>query len=173
MPPMQILMVTAPRDFRDEELLEPKAIFDDAAAEVTVSSRGTTEATGKLGAHVKINKDLSKVGAADYDALVFVGGPGAATYFNDPTALKLIKRANADGKILAAICIAPSILANSGILEGKRATAFASEEENLRSKGAIYTGEPVTRDGSIITANGPDAAEKFGKTIIAALKERR
>lgn len=166
---MRILMIVAPKDFRDEEFLEPKEIFDRAGAEVTISSKGVTEATGKLEARIKIDKDLSEVSFADYDAVVFVGGPGSATYFDDQTALNLAREAAEKNKIIGAICIAPSILANSGILKGKRATAFASEEKNLRAKGAIYTGESVTRDGNIVTANGPAAATRFGEKIIEAL----
>lgn len=163
-------MVIAPKDFRDEEFLEPKRIFEEAKAEVTVASKEVSEALGKLGATVKVDKDLGEISVDDYDALVFVGGPGSAVYFTDPEALKLAKEAHEAGKVIGAICIAPSILANAEILKGKQATAFPSEESNLRAKGAIYTGEPVTRDGKIITANGPQAAAKFGEEIINTLQ---
>lgn len=68
-----------------------------------------------------------------------------------------------------AICIAPVTLANAGILEGKRTTAFPSVESDLKARGANYTGNPVERDGKIITGSGPEAATEFGKTIVAAL----
>lgn len=168
---MQVLMIVAPKDFRDEEFLEPKEVFAKAGAEVTISSKGVEEATGKFGAKTRIDKDLSEVNIQDYDAVVFVGGPGTAVYFEDPLALKAAKEAFAAKKVIGAICIAPSILANAGILSGKQATAFSSEEENLRSKGASYTGEPVTRDKNIITANGPAAATKFGEEIIGTLRK--
>jgi protease I len=167
---MAILMVVAPKDFRDEEFLEPKKLFSAAEAQVTVASKGTDEAVGKLGAAVKVDKDLSEVSAADFDAVVFVGGPGSAVYFDDPTALKLAKEAHEAGRVVGAICIAPSILANAGLLNGRSATAFPSEEQNLREKGADYTGEPVTKDGKIITANGSQAATSFAKEILGVLE---
>ena len=71
--------------------------------------------------------------------------------------------------MVAAICIAPSTLANAGLLEGKRVTSFASEKQNIESKGATYTGGMLEMDGKIITANGPQAARAFGKKIAELL----
>ena len=73
-------------------------------------------------------------------------------------------------KIIAAICIAPVTLANAGILNGKKATVFPSGKNDLIRNGAKYTGDSVTVDGNIITANGPMAAEAFGKKIVEMLK---
>ena len=166
----KILLVVAPKDFRDEEFLEPKKIFEEARATVTVSSKGVTEASGMLGAKAKIDKELSEVRAADFDAVVFVGGSGANIYFDDPLALNLAKSAFASGKVVGAICIAPSILANADVLKGRRATAFASEKDNLEAKGAVYTGEAVTVDGKVITARGPEAAVELGRRVVEVLK---
>lgn len=167
----KILMIVAPTNFRDEEFEKPKVIFEQAQALVTVASKGVSEATGMLGAKAAVDKDISEVSAAEYDAVVFIGGSGASVYFNDPQAQALAKDAFSQGKVVGAICIAPSTLANAGILAGKRATCFFSESGNLRNKGATYTGEPVTVDGKIVTASGPEAAEAFGEKIIEILSQ--
>lgn len=166
----KILMVIAPRNFRDEEFLKPKAAFERAGAAIAVASKGTAEATSMLGAKVKVDLDLAHVKANDYNAVVFVGGSGSSIYFNDPIALNLAKVFTSHNKLVGAICIAPSILANAGILEGRRATAFPSEAGNLKSKKVSYLNQPVVQDGKIITASGPDAAEAFGETIVKMLK---
>jgi protease I len=164
-----ILMIIAPDGFRDEEFLEPKAVFENAGAEVTVASKGVKTAKGKLGATADVDIDITDADASQYDAVVFIGGPGAAVYFDDPAALKLAKDAYSMGKVTAAICIAPSILANAGVLEGKKATCFESESENVNQKSAGYTGDPVTVDGKIVTGNGPAAAKRFGQEIVQLL----
>ena len=164
-----ILMVIAPEMFRDEELLEPKRVFEENGINAVIASKGVKNAKGKLGAVVDVDKDIREIRAEDYDAVVFVGGPGAAIYFDDDMALKLARDAYKKCKVIAAICVAPSILANAGILKGKKATCFESQQENLKMKGAIYTGDDVTKDGKIITANGPGAAAEFGKKIMEAL----
>ena len=165
----KILMVVAPQNFRDEEYQKPRQILEGAGWQVEVASKGVNEAVGMFGAKAKIDKDISQVNIDDYLGVVFVGGTGAAVYFEDQNALSLAKTAFEKGKVVGAICIAPSILANAGILQGKRATAFSSEQENLTLRGAKYTGEPVTVDGKIVTANGPGAAEEFGKKIAEKL----
>ncbi|MHC4062693.1 MAG: DJ-1/PfpI family protein, partial [Planctomycetota bacterium] len=76
------------------------------------------------------------------------------------------------GKVLAAICIAPVVLANAGLLNGVRATSFLSERETLQVAGAEFTGAPVERDGLIITASDPSAANLFGRAIADALGGR-
>jgi protease I len=168
---MKILMVVAPKNFRDEELFEPKEILEKAGAQITIASKGVTEAGGMFGGKVIVDKDLSEVKLDEYDTIVFIGGSGSAIYFNDQTVLGLAKKAYEANKIVGAICIAPSILANAGILEGKKATAFSSEAENLKTKGAQYTGENVTIDGKIITASGPQAAKEFGEEVVKALNQ--
>lgn len=167
-----VLVVLAPEDFRDEEFLEPKAVLESKKATITVSSKGVKAAKGKLGASANIDKDIMAVNADDYDAVVFIGGPGASVYFEDTTALDLAKEAHEKGKVVAAICIAPSILANAGILEGKKATCFSSEASNLEAQGASYTGKDVEVDGNIITASGPAAAKKFGEAIARAIGKK-
>lgn len=161
----KILMVIAPENFRDEEFMEPRDVFESTGAEVTVASKGTDSASGKLGAVVTVDADLSEANAEDYDAVVFVGGSGSSVYFNDKTAHNLARSAYESKKVLGAICIAPSILANAGLLEGKKVTSFPSEKANLQKHGATYTGKSVEADGRIVTANGPGAATEFGQKI--------
>lgn len=168
----KIVMIIAPKNFRDEELLQPKEILEKAGAKITIASKGVKSATGMFGTKVNVDIDISEVKLAEYDAIIFVGGTGSSIYFNDSTAHSIAKEAIAKGKVLGAICIAPSTLANAGVLKGKRATAWPSEADNLRAKGAEYTGEAVTVDGRIITAKGPEAARKFGEAIAKALKQQ-
>lgn len=162
-------MIIAPENFRDEELLEPKEVLENANVEVTVASNGVDSAIGMLGAMVGVDMDYKDIKVEDFDGLIFVGGSGASIYFDDSIAHSLAK-SFAD-KVLGAICIAPSTLAHAGLLEGKKATCFASQEEDLESHGAEYTGEPVTTEGKIVTANGPQAATEFGQAILNLLQQ--
>jgi len=142
--------------------------LEKAGAETFIASSAAT-ARGMLGAVVQTNLALNDIDPRKYDAIVFVGGTGAKEYFNNTKAINIAKLAYSSGKIVAAICIAPSILANAGLLKGRNATAFPSEELNLRENGANYTGKPVEQDGKIITASGPSAAREFGKRIAQEL----
>lgn len=165
-----ILMVIAPEGFRDEEYLDPRTLFEAAGANVTVASKGVSVAKGKLGATVKVDLDIADANPADYDAVVFVGGPGATVYFNDSTAHRIANDFYSAGKVTAAICIGPSILANAGVLRSHNATAFESEAANIAAKSKGYTGDSVTVDRNVVTANGPEAAKDFGKAVLHALE---
>lgn len=165
----KILMVIAPKGFRDEEYRIPKEIFEKAGAEVTVASTSTEKATGMLGMVVDPDTLLEKVKATDYDALVLIGGVGAKHYWEDPIAHRLVREIYAGEKVLGAICAAPVILANAGVLEGRRATVFSAGVSRLKTKGAIYTGEDVTVAGKIVTGNGPRAAANFAQEIVNLL----
>jgi protease I len=165
----KVLMVVAPANFRDEEAFTPKKILEEAGASVVIVSSGVSQAKGMFGRILAIEEDISRAGTGGYEAMVFVGGTGASTFFNSPAALNLAKNFFQSGKVVAAICIAPSILANAGLLSGKKATAFSSESGNLIAKGAEYTGEAVTVDGKIVTARGPEAAEEFGRKLVEIL----
>ena len=167
----KVVMIIAHQSFRDEELQTPKAALEDCGAKVTVASSSTNDAKGMLGATVKPDITLQDVKPGDYDAVIFVGGVGAAGYFDDPVARKIAQDAAAQGKLVCAICYGPTILANAGVLKGKKATCYSNQSANLEKNGVEYTGKAVERDGKIITANGPKAAQKFANAIIAALAE--
>jgi len=122
-----------------------------------------------FGKIVTPDKNFYDVDEKDFDAIIFVGGSGTTAYFNHKRALELAKEFSDSGKLIAAICIAPTILVNAHILNGKKATAYPSERNNINAVGT-YTGSDVEIDGKIITSSGPQAAVEFGKRIVEALK---
>jgi len=166
----RILMVVAPKNFRDEEFMIPKQVFENSGFEVIVASKGVKQATGMFTATAEVDKDIGEVDITKYDGVVFVGGSGSSVYYEDKAALELAKLFYENNKITAAICIAPGILAKAGILNGKRATIWDSGDGDfikiLKDGGADYTGANVEQDGKIVTANGPHAAKEFGENII-------
>lgn len=162
----KVLMIIAPENFRDEECLVPKEAFKHAGAEVTIASTEPGTKKGMLGAEVSATVSYRDVKVEDYDVVVFVGGSGAKVYFDDIHAHSIAREAYDSDKVIAAICIAPSIIANAGLIDGKKATSYPSEKANLEAKGAHYTGANVAVDGKVVTASGPQAAKEFAERII-------
>ncbi len=165
-----VLMVIAPENFRDEELFETKEVLDAAGLQTTIASVQKGVCNGKLGGKANAAIALSDAKASDYAAVVFVGGMGSEVYFKDPVAHDLAWEMYADGKIVSAICIAPVILANAGLLKGRKATVYSDGAETLKTNGADYTGDQVTVDGMIITGNGPASSKEFGRTVADLIK---
>ncbi|MDO9556866.1 MAG: DJ-1/PfpI family protein [Coriobacteriia bacterium] len=164
-----VLMVIAPDQFRDEEYEYPREVLQGRGANVVTASIAPGPCRGKLGMMVRAEVALAEADPSAYAAIVFVGGAGAQIYFDDLDAHRLARTMHENDKVVAAICIAPSILAHAGLLERINATAFSSQEDDLREHGAVWTGAPVEVDGAIITGNGPAAARDFGMTIADVL----
>ncbi|MFH1339328.1 MAG: DJ-1/PfpI family protein [Candidatus Omnitrophota bacterium] len=165
----KVVMIIAENNFQDDEFFIPKKVLETNGIEVTVASTSLDEATGMLGATVKPDILVADIEVTDFDVILFVGGSGAVQYLDDSRAHNLAWEAIRENRIVAAICIAPVILANAGILEGRQATVWPSEGNKLQAKGVIYTGQPVEIDGNIITSSGPAAATEFGEEIVKAL----
>lgn len=166
----RVLMVIASSQFRDEEYQKPRAILEKAGIGVTVASSRMKEATGMLGLKVEPDLLLKEAKMEEYAAVVFVGGMGATEYWDNPDAHRLAKACCDAGKPTAAICLGPMTLANAGLLKGKRATIWKDAVGDFKTKGVVYTGKPVEKDGRLITGSGPDAAEEFGHALVEALQ---
>jgi len=169
----RVVLIIPSENFRDEELFETKKALEKAAVETVIASTRTGIIKGMLAGKAEAAILVSDLKVDDYDAVVFIGGSGAKEYFDSEVARDIARQAADKKKVLAAICIAPAVLANAGLLDGVRATSFASERTRLQKAGARYTGADVERDGLVITASGPKAAKQFGKTITEALGNRQ
>lgn len=162
-----IVMVIAPETFRDEEYAVPKALLEGRGANVVTASAASGKCIGKLGMIAEAQMSVSDAAARSWDAVIFVGGAGAKVFFDDPAAHALAQNAYDSGEVVAAICIAPSILARAGLLGGVKATAFPSQKDDLIANGALWDDGPVVVDGRFVTGNGPESAEEFGNAVAA------
>ena len=170
---MKALFITAPENFRDEEYFMPKDILKSAGVEVVTASTKIGHLNGKLGGVTKSDITIGDVNYKDYDLATFIGGPGASVFFDNSTAHAIADNMLKDNKIVSAICIAPVTLARAGILKNKKATVFIDGKDDLTKNGAEYieTKTDVIIDGNIITAPGPEVAEKFGRILLKAIQK--
>lgn len=164
-----VLIVIASERFNEEEFFNTKKLLEEEGLKITVANSTGKPSVSKHGKTVEVEKSLKEIDVKEYDGIIFVGGSGASAYFDDQIAHKLVKKFFEAGKVVGAICIAPTILANSGILKGKKATAYMTQKQAIEKVG-IYTGNEVEQDGKIITCKWPSALPVFVKKFIEALK---
>src|SRR5574340_1046689 len=142
------------------EELEAVTIIDLLRrAGVEVVSGGLRPGTVKASRGVQLVPDaaLDAVLHDDYDMVVLPGGmPGAANLKQDGSILDLLKNMAAAGKYTAAICAAPMVLAEAGVLEGKQATSYPGFLDGRT--GITLSAEAVVRDGKVLTSRGPGTA---------------
>jgi protease I len=169
----RIAMIIAHDGFQDVEFSIPYRFFNDHGAKVEVFSNKNGTATGAFGLEAEVNGTLDQLKVDDYDAIVFIGGPGTPTLRKEARALEIAQEAVKKGKVLGAICWSPTILAKAGVLNGINATVWLGNDSEygmttnmvLAKYGANYAGQDLIIDGKIVTANGPPAAEKYAKAI--------
>ncbi len=166
-----ILFIIAHRGFNDTEYRLPRDMFERLGAKVIVASSDTTMACGMYDLKVKPDTLISEIHNIPYDAVIFIGGMGAQTYWDDTVAHKIANTALQENKILGAICIAPVILVYAGVLRWKEATVWANKRTKhiLKQEKVKYIEKPVVTDGKIVTANGPIAAKEFAEEITRLL----
>ena len=169
----KVAIIIASKDFRDEEYFIPKQILEDNKITVkTVSDK--PKALGRFGGEAEADILIDNLDIDSFDAIIFVGGQGAVELLDNQTSYDLIKGAVESDKIIGAICIAPTILANAGTLKGKKATVWSSGMDKsaidiIRLNGGSYEKKAVVIDGNIVTGENAESAEEFGNAIVQML----
>ena len=151
------------------EALTPLDYLRRAGAEASLVGIGGEYPVGAHGIAVKADVSIDALDEnANFDMLVIPGGmPGTNNIEASERVQALITRAEKEGKFIGAICAAPKILGARGLLKGKAATCYPGFEKFLA--GAKTENKKAVRDGNIITATGPGAANEFALALIAAL----
>ncbi|OGU40483.1 MAG: 4-methyl-5(B-hydroxyethyl)-thiazole monophosphate biosynthesis protein [Hydrogenophilales bacterium RIFOXYA1_FULL_63_33] len=153
------------------EELEAVTIIDLLRrAGIEVVSAGLDPGVVKASRGVQLLPDMTLDSALqdDYDMVVLPGGmPGAAHLKSDPRILRLLKDMAAAGKYTAAICAAPMVLAEAGVLEGRQATSYPGFLDGL--PGVTVSAAAVVRDGKVLTSRGPGTAMDFALALIETL----
>ncbi|MBR3561665.1 MAG: DJ-1/PfpI family protein [Oscillospiraceae bacterium] len=133
-----------------------------------VALDGAATVTGSHNITVSADKAFADVTVDAYDALLLPGGqPGTTNLGNDNRVLALLRAFHDAGKLTAAICAAPTVLAKAGLLEGRRATCYPGLEGKLT--GAAASTEHVVEDGAVITSRGVGTAIPFALSLVAYL----
>ncbi|MEM4359065.1 MAG: DJ-1/PfpI family protein [Candidatus Bilamarchaeaceae archaeon] len=174
----RVLMIVAPEKYRDEELEIPKKYLEDKGHKIEIASTRKGRCNGMLGGSAEASLSLSDVAVEEYDAIIFVGGAGTPIVRKEPRALEIARESAVKGKIVAAICWAPTILAKAGVLKNKNATVWLGNDPEygmetnkvIEKFGGKYISEGVVVDGKIVTADGPSNAKQFAEAIAKLLR---
>ena len=167
---MKKAIVFLAEGFEEIEALTIVDVLRSGGVETTTVS--VTEDPYVLGAHdVEVLADAdNEYDISDADMLVLPGGmPGALNLRKSALVCEGVRDFVAAGKLVGAICAAPFVLGELGVLNGKKATCYPGFEGKLQ--GAAYTATRVQRDGNVITGNGPSSALSFALALLAAITD--
>lgn len=166
----KIIMVVAQEGFRDEELLEPKALFEEKGYDVVVASPEKGLCKGMLGAVLESNVALKDVSIDKHvAAFVVVGGANSPSLMDYPVLGTLLNEVRSKNIVLGAICLAPMVVASFGVIDEIHATVYKTDEsmKMFKNHKIIYFQEDVLVDELVVTANGPHASKVFAEEIIS------
>lgn len=160
------ILVIPPENFSCPQLLRARACFQQARLEVQVASSVRTTIQQ---AHCTVTPDqtLAAVHGGDYDAVVFIAGRGNRQLLTEPDAHRIAREAQAASRVIGASGLAVGILANAGLLAGRRATGPISIAALLKEKGADYTPEPIVVDDRIVTLRRAESFAAFCEQIVS------
>jgi 4-methyl-5(b-hydroxyethyl)-thiazole monophosphate biosynthesis len=162
------LIVPLAEGFEEIEAVAVIDILRRANIKVDVVGVEDEIVSGRNGIKILCDKIITDVKPEDYDGIVLPGGnPGYKNLENNQQVINFIKYFNSKGKLIAAICAAPTILESIGILEGKKATCFPKMKDKIRN----YVDEKVVVDGNIITSQGPGTAIEFALEIVKLIDQ--
>lgn len=176
------VLILATDGFEQSELEVPLKELRDRGATVHVAAPAKTLKEGEImgwdgadwGRPVKVDTTLDKVDAASYDALVLPGGVINPDKLRvEEKAIAIIKSFVADGRIVAAICHGPWLLAEADAVDGRQMTSYASIRTDIENAGATWIDREVVTDEGIITSRSPEDLPAFVAKIVEEIGEGR
>ncbi|MDA8528157.1 DJ-1/PfpI family protein [Opitutaceae bacterium] len=166
---MATILTILPEGFEEIEAITPIDLWRRAEFDVTVASLGAkTKVTGRSGITLHAETSLSAIAPTQtFDLLFLPGGPGVSHLRESPEVRDLLGRQVLADKWIAAICAAPLVLHDAGLLAGRKFTAHPTTSGELTLSDSSPN---VLIDGKIITSKGAGTALPFALEVISALK---
>jgi len=165
-----ILIFLAANNFSEEEYLIVKQVFLKANKKIFITSDFNSVCSGDNGMKVKADTEFLNINEMNFTAVVLIGGKGSKDYWDNETLWRIVKNFNASGKVVAAICSAPIILARAGLLSKIPATCWSEDKNELIKLGINYNDRSVIAEKGVITSDGPRSAEQFAETVLNMIK---
>lgn len=170
------ILIISTDGFEQSELFYPRSQLEQAGAKVSIASPEKGEIKswkdGDWGEAIANDMSIDEVDADKFDALVLPGGQINPDLLRpNDTVIDIIKTFAKSGKPVAAICHAPWLLAEAGLLNGVKATSYHSIKTDIKNAGANWVDETVVVDNNIITSRNPDDLEKFTQAIVTAVTD--
>ncbi|MDR0595605.1 MAG: DJ-1/PfpI family protein [Puniceicoccales bacterium] len=162
-------VIIIPNKFEEMEFVCPFDVLLRGGSEVTVAGYGNLNIAGCHGLQVRANVEFVDIASNTYDCVVLPGGPGCYSLRGDVTLKNFLMRHFEAKKLVCAICAAPLVLHDAGILQNKKYTGHPCTYGELKE---IVATDAVVGDGNLITGSGPGAAAKFGLKILEHLTDK-
>ncbi|MBS8227804.1 type 1 glutamine amidotransferase domain-containing protein [Vannielia litorea] len=170
------ILIIATHGFEQSELEFPRDQLRAKGATVHVATLDGKAIKGwegsDWGREAEADTQISRVGAGEYDALVIPGGQINPDLLRvEPDVLKLVRDFHDTGKTIAAVCHAPWVLVEAGIVKGREMTSYTSIKTDVKNAGAHWVDREVVADNGLVTSRKPDDLKAFVSKIVEEIEE--
>jgi len=174
------ILIMATDGFEQSELMVPQQKLSEAGAKVEVAAPRSRMKPDEIrgwdekdwGRSVKVDRDIETVDSSAYDALVLPGGQINPDKLRaEPKAIEIIRAFFSSGKVVAAICHAPWLLVEAGIIKGRKCTSYHSIRTDVVNAGGQWRDDTVVADQGLITSRNPGDLDAFVNKIIEEMRE--
>ena len=161
-----LLIILPAENFNETEYLTVKHILEISGFKLFIASDAHSLCTGKNGLKVRADVSFFNMNENNFGGIIFIGGSGVKNYWGNQNLYKIAKRFCEKKKLISAICSAPVILAKAGLLEGKDATCYPEDRNELEKCGINYKDQSVVIQKNIITARDSSSSNDFANAIV-------
>jgi protease I len=172
----KVLLVLAPKGYREVELKVCRTALEAAGATVLLGTPEGGEATGAAGDETVETIPLTEPRTSELHGAVVLGGPGAQAHlWTNGLLHKVLRMLERDGRPLGAVGLGVVALGKAGLLEKKKATVFMTPDtlKALKDAGAHYERRPVVIDGNLVTCDGAEPVERFATLFRDLVQQKR
>ncbi len=138
---------------QDHEFIYPYYRLQEEGFDVIVATEDGKETVGQLGTKIPVHSTISSINSDEFDLLVLPGGAKALEYIRqNKEVLEIIRKWNAEKKIIAAVCHGSQLLISAKIIKGRKISGYYSIKDDIENAGAMYVDAPFVTDRNIITS---------------------
>jgi putative intracellular protease/amidase len=161
-----LLIILPSKNFNEDEYNILRAYFNKSGVGIFISSVQNGICVGEKGLKVQSDVLLCNINQKNFAGVIFIGGSGVMNDLNNSDLHDLAVQFNTSKKLVAAICAAPLILGNAGLLKGAEATCYNKYKIDLEKLGAKYVDIPTVKSGNTLTSQSPESAREFASLVI-------
>ncbi len=169
---MAKMLIFVEKGVEDAEFIYPYYRFQEKGYQmVIVAPKAGETYSGKHGVPFKADVTPDRVNIDEYEAVIIPGGQAPDRMRLNDGLVDLVREANRQSKVIAAVCHGPQMLIEADIVRGRTVTSWPSVRTDLKNAGAKVVDEPAVIDGNLITSRSPADLPDFCKAIIKRLTQ--
>ena len=166
-----VLVIVPPEDFGDQILRYARSsLYNIHVGTWSVTGAEDGQVKGRLQDEFLVDGPLAEAKMEAYSGILIAGCEGTHPYANDAATLSLVRAADGAGKLIGTWGNGLAVLANAGVVKGRKVTGRADLKDITRGAGAKYSGREIEASGHLVTARDEGSGMRFGQALVDVVR---